>query len=147
MIFLSQPKDFKMKFEIVSCFLEHNDKVLFLHRQDHKPEGNTWGVPAGKVDAGENIIEAIQREIVEEIQYKIDSEKLDYFDKLFVRYPSYDFVYHIFHHICERMPVVVLNSDEHKDSCWVEPQQALEMNLIPDEDACIKLFFKDRLQK
>lgn len=42
-------KDFKPKFEVVSCFVEHDSKILLLLRQDHKSEPNTYGVPAGKV--------------------------------------------------------------------------------------------------
>jgi 8-oxo-dGTP pyrophosphatase MutT (NUDIX family) len=146
MIFLTEPKDFKQKFDVVSCFVEHEGDVLFLHRQDHKPQGNTWGVPAGKVDEGEDLITALVRELSEEIGYTPKATDVNYFNKLYVRYPKYDFTYHIFHHLPSTRPSIILNLEEHKAIAWVTPQQALTMDLIPDEDVCIKLFFKDRLE-
>lgn len=62
MLYKEQPKNFTPKFEVVSCFVEYKDEILLLLRQDHKPEGNTYGVPAGKVDAGETINQAMKRE-------------------------------------------------------------------------------------
>ncbi len=50
MISRNKPENFTPKFEVVSCFVEYNDEILLLLRQDHKPEGNTYGVPAGKID-------------------------------------------------------------------------------------------------
>lgn len=146
MIFFTEPKDFAPKFEVVSCFIEHEGDVLFLHRQDHKPQGNTWGVPAGKVDAGEQLETALLRELSEEIGYELQSSDLKYFDKIFVRYPTYDFVYHMYHHLPKTRPEIRLNPEEHKAIAWVTPQKALTMNLIPDEDVCVKLFFKEYLQ-
>jgi 8-oxo-dGTP pyrophosphatase MutT (NUDIX family) len=146
MIFLTEPKDFKSKFEVVSCFIEHDGEVLFLHRQDHKPQGNTWGVPAGKIDSGEDMVTAMARELSEEIGYEVRPGQLTYVDKVFVRFPEYDFLYHMFHHLVDKKPDVALNPGEHKDLVWVTPKKALTMNLIQDEDFCIKLFFKDRLQ-
>ena len=40
--------------DVVSVFIEHNGKILLLHRQDHKPQGNTWAMLAGKVDKSDD---------------------------------------------------------------------------------------------
>ena len=140
---ISQEKidGFSSKFEVVSCFLEHEGNILLLHRQDHKPEGDTWGVPAGKVDSDEDIYEATVREIREETGISLKKEQLTHGYKLYVRYPKYDFFYHIFHVTLSKKPIVSINSHEHKTYTWTTPQKALEMNLIQDEDACIKLFY------
>ncbi|MDR3558310.1 MAG: NUDIX domain-containing protein [Candidatus Pacebacteria bacterium] len=79
MISRDKPEKFKEKFEVVSCFIEHDSKILLLHRQDHKPQGNTWGVPAGKVDKGETLTNAILREIKEEIELTIKPHELVFF--------------------------------------------------------------------
>ncbi|MEI6774245.1 MAG: hypothetical protein WCL18_05665 [bacterium] len=42
MIFKDKPENFAPKFEVVSCFVEYDNKILLLCRQDHKPEPNTW---------------------------------------------------------------------------------------------------------
>ena len=59
MIFKERPPNFSSEFDVASCFVEHDGEILLLHRQDHKPEGNTWGVPAGKVDEGEEIMQTM----------------------------------------------------------------------------------------
>lgn len=141
MLFKESPADFNPKFEVVSCFLENDGEILLLHRQDHKSEGNTWGVPAGKVADGEEITASILREIKEETGLTLPSSYLSYFEKLFVKYPDYDFVYHIFHAKLDQRTPISLNPEEHKDHKWTSPKNALNMPLIKDEDECIKMFY------
>ncbi len=135
------PENFKEKFEVVSCFIEHDSKILLLHRQDHKPQGNTWGVPAGKIDKGEGALEAIMREIGEETGILAEPHQFKFFEKYYVRYPEYDFIYHIFHLPVEEKPSVNINPNEHKNVLWLTPQESLELDLIPDEDFCIQSFY------
>ena len=142
MISHTKPKSFDPKFEVVSCFFEHNGKILLLHREKHKQEPNTWGVPAGKRNSDENLIDAIYREIYEETCNKINNVSLNYFDKLFVTYPTYQFIYHIFSYANKSIPNVQINRGEHQDYTWANPTDALKLNLIPDLDYCIKYFYK-----
>lgn len=62
--------------KIVGCFLEYNGKFLILLRQSHKPNGNTWGLPAGKVEENENERDAVVREVYEETGYKLKDRDL-----------------------------------------------------------------------
>ncbi len=140
-IYEKRPENFNSRFEIVSCFFECADKILLLHRQDDKPEGNTWGVPAGKIDEGENLAEAMLRELREETGFKLSAEELVYFQKIYVRYSEYDFIYHIFHTKIEEEVQVSISDKEHKDFKWVSPKEALGMPLIPELGSCIKLFY------
>ena len=48
-VFFEEPQDFHPKCVVVGCFLEYQDKILLLHRQDHTCFGNQWGVPGGKL--------------------------------------------------------------------------------------------------
>jgi len=141
MLYHNKPKDFDSLFEIASCFVEHNKEILLLNRQDHKPQGNTWGVPAGKIDEGETPLQTMIREIKEETGFKISDHQIFYFDKLFVKYPDYDFVYYMFHTKLEQKEKVRIRSTEHKAFQWISPEQALAEQLIPDLDGCIRLFY------
>jgi len=141
MLYQVKPKEFNPKFEVVSCFLESGGKILLLHRQDNKPQGNTWGVPAGKIDLNEDKIIAIVREIKEETSIIVKENDLIYFDNFFVSYLDFDFIYHIFHCKLENKPNVKINLDEHKAHLWEYPNQALNLPLIQDEDECIKRFY------
>ncbi len=142
MIYEEKPKKFDSKFEVVSCFVEYEGEILLLHRQDHKSEGNTWWVPAGKVDEWENILEAIVRELHEETWLVFNSSQLSYFGKVFVKYPDYDFIYNIFYKKLNKEEKVFINDKEHKDFKWISPKNAMNMPLIKDLDSCIKLFYK-----
>jgi len=142
MIFLEKPAGFSPKIEVVSCFIEVKGKILLLHRQNHRPQGNTWGVPAGKVEKGEELEGAIRRELLEEIGYSPLASSLSYFNKVFIKYPDFDFIYHMFRCALDAEPRIILAQEEHKDYAWKTPEQALKMNLIPDEDPCIRLLYK-----
>ncbi|MBS3056051.1 MAG: NUDIX hydrolase [Candidatus Aenigmarchaeota archaeon] len=142
MIFMEKPEDFQPRFEVVSIFCEYDERFILLHRNESKPQGNTWGVPAGKVDENENILEAIIRELHQETGILLDKNIIKYFKKVFVRYHKYDFIYHIFHAKLVSPVMLKINKNEHNESSWVTPKNALNMPLIQDLDVCIKLFYK-----
>jgi 8-oxo-dGTP pyrophosphatase MutT (NUDIX family) len=134
-----KPRDFDPEFESVGCFVEHNGEILLLLRQDSKPEGNTWGMPAGKVkkEKGEKPEEAAGREVEEETGIKVPRSQISLFRTVYVRYPDYDFVYHICHVGLEKRSKVQINPAEHQDAQWKSPEEALNMPVIQDLDACI----------
>ena len=129
---------FKSKFEVVSAFVEHGGEIVLLHRQDYKPQGNTWGAPAGKVNAHEDLLTAILRELKEEIGLTPDPKELTLFESYYVRYPEYDFKYHVYRLVLKVRPTIRINPAEHKGYRWIQPREALALDLIPDEDSCIK---------
>jgi ADP-ribose pyrophosphatase len=141
MLHFTEPENFKPKFEVVGCFVEHSGRILLLHRHQDKPEGGTWCLPAGKLNAGETAVEAMIRETKEETGHAIDPSRLVYIKKTFVAYPTYQFVYHVFKTELDKRPAIALKTDEHTEHKWVTPEEALAMDLIPDEDACIKFAY------
>ncbi len=142
MIYKTKPKNFSPEFTVVSCFVDYQDKILLLHRQDYKPEGNTWGVPAGKMNGEESLKVAILREIFEETGLELKEKDISHIKEVFIKYKDYDFVYHIFNTKVNKEPKVKINNKEHKAYKWIKPKEALKMDLIEDLDACIKLFYK-----
>jgi 8-oxo-dGTP pyrophosphatase MutT (NUDIX family) len=141
-VFLEKPKVLNPKFEVVSCFVRCGDCILLLHRQDHKPEGNSWGVPAGKVDQGETIHDAMVRELQEEIGLIASADCLKRHVPTYVTYPEKHFVYHIFEIELDKMIDVKLNNEEHKNYEWATLEDALKKDLILGEDECIELYYK-----
>lgn len=63
------------------------DKVLIAHRAKHLHQGGLWEFPGGKVEAGETVEQALQRELHEELAIDVGKfEQLltishDYSDK------------------------------------------------------------------
>ncbi len=141
MIFRERPLNFKSKFEIVSCYVEYNGDILILHRQDHKPEGNTWGLPAGKVDKGEDIKMAMLREMEEETGITKQTNELKFLETVYVKYPEYDFIYHMFKVVINSRPDIRLSSSEHKGYRWSSPSDVLKLPLVRDLDECIKISY------
>ena len=122
--------------------MEYKGKILILQRRKHKPEGNQWGLPGGKIDQGENKQLAMVREIKEETGVKVSPENLEYLVKLYVKYPQDYFIYHIFRIKLNKLPKLKLSINEHKGYKWVTPKGAFKLLLIRDLDQCIKLFYK-----
>jgi 8-oxo-dGTP pyrophosphatase MutT (NUDIX family) len=150
-VYLEKPADFNPKAEIVGCcYLHYQDKILLLHRQDYKSEGNRWGIPGGKLNKGEPLIDAIIREVFEETGYQLEREKVHHIGKLYIKVPNFDFEYHMIQY---QLPIehpadVKINFKEHKGFTWVTPKDALKMDLITDEDICIEICFGlDRVRK
>lgn len=144
MIEETEPSDFTPRFEVVSCFVEWKENLLLLQRQSYKPQPNTWGVPAGKMKKDENRFQAMKRELREETGLKSPASTFDFLDKVFVRYPDYDFIYHIFRLKRKKKPEIEINEEEHQDYSWVTPRAASDLNLIRDLDACIELIYQER---
>ena len=80
MIYKKVPKNFKPKFKVVGCFVEYNNKFLLLQRHGSKPEGNHWGLPGGKIDKRESKLQAIVREIKEELDVDFLPSEIMYED-------------------------------------------------------------------
>jgi 8-oxo-dGTP pyrophosphatase MutT (NUDIX family) len=150
-VYLEKPADFNPKAEVVGCcYLHYQDKILLLHRQDFKSEGNRWGIPGGKLNKGEPLIEAIIREIFEETGYQLEREKIHHMGKLYIKVPNFDFEYHMIQYQfpIENPSAVKINFKEHKGFTWVTPKDALKMDLITDEDICLEICFGlDRVRK
>lgn len=50
---------------------------MILLRHSHKPNGNTWGLPSGKVEPGETDQHAALRELYEETGYRATAQELE----------------------------------------------------------------------
>lgn len=140
MIYLGRPKNFNPSFNVAGCFCEHDGRILLLQRQSHKRRGGMWGAPAGKINLGEAPAEAMVRELMEETGMRASPAKLKFFRKVYVRYTDCDFVYHMFSANASNENVSIRYA-EHKTYKWVRPIEALSMELVPDMDGCIRMFY------
>jgi 8-oxo-dGTP pyrophosphatase MutT (NUDIX family) len=141
MIYITRPKDFNPKFEAVGCFFEYAQEILLLHRRDGGVEGNSLGHPGGKLNPGEDPLRGILREVREETGISLSPQRLSYLGKIFVRYPDFDFIYHMYFTRFDSKPEVKINYLEHKGFLWAIPKKALDLNLMQDEGDCIRLVF------
>ena len=141
MLYHREPENFKPKFEVVGNFVQYQDEIILLLRQSHKRQGNTWGIPSGKVDEGEDLVTAALRETFEETGLIIPQEELQFFKTIYVRYNDYDFIYHMFSYKLDNKIEAVLSASEHQEMRWVKVSEAFSLPLIEDLDECLRLFF------
>lgn len=52
--------------QVVGAVIERDRRVLLLRRPADDFRGGTWELPSGKVDPGENLLDALHREVKEE---------------------------------------------------------------------------------
>ncbi len=57
----------------VGVISDGGDKVLVARRADHLHQGGLWEFPGGKVEPGETVQQALQRELHEELAIRIDA--------------------------------------------------------------------------
>lgn len=92
------------------------NRYLYLLRNDSKHPG-TWGLPGGKMESGESLLETMQRECEEELGSMPEYVRLMPLEK----FTSADqgFVYHTFFCSVTGEFTPVLN-DEHIGWAWIE---------------------------
>ncbi len=111
------------KIRVVGCLIEYDGKILALHRKEDKSQGNTWGLPAGKVEEGESDIDAIIREIKEETGHETKKADLEFvldktwdFPEKVVEFPTYRLR-------LNKKIEVRYNPKEHDDYRWMTPEE------------------------
>jgi len=96
----------------VFFYSEVTDRFLFLLRN----EGSiVWGIPGGKIEKNETLLQGIERECNEEINFFPDGAKLIPIQK----FVNNTFTYHTFFCKVSNEFIPVLN-EEHIGYCWVD---------------------------
>lgn len=142
-VYLKPTPQFKPRIEISAIYIENNNQILLVHRQDNKSEGNKWGIPGGKVNKGETPLQAIIRETHEETGYDIANQPIENLGTVYIEYNDKDhFTYHMFRTQLHGDPgAVKIDFNEHKGFTWVTPADGLKMDLLQDEDPCFRLIY------
>jgi len=123
------PADFDTSRQVSACYIEINGKMLVMERASISPEGKTWGVPAGKIEAGESPVQAALRELFEETAITISLSQINEIGKLHIRKHSIDYVYHMFQVHLESLPNIHL-SEEHTKYIWASIPDIRQLPLV-----------------
>lgn len=138
------PKDFDPKVEVTGCIIESEGKIILVKRKNSKIEGGKWGIPSGKVEKEESLLDSIKREIVEETGIEVDKKEIKFIKTYKVRRnPQYDFIYHLFYTRISNMKEILLNEEEHLKAIWISPHEALDLPLVEGTDKFLeKVYIK-----
>ena len=103
---------------VVAVIVDDEGRVL-LTRRSIPPFLDLWVMPGGKIDLGEPILDALKREVHEEVRLEIDIEGLiDVFEHLTPGEENCHFV--ILYYRCRPLYCdIVYNEQEVAESVWV----------------------------
>jgi mutator protein MutT len=126
-IYLDPPLDFLPTEFASACYFQWKNKFLILQRNADKTLGNSWGVPAGKLDVGETPRQAVVREAFEEVGIKLEESNLKELRKLYVRRDNADVELYRYLIQCSSQPNISLNLKEHSSAKWLTLTEALAL--------------------
>lgn len=128
-IWESPPENFQPRVEVAACYVEVNGRILLMERASNAAEGKTWGVPAGKIEAGETPHQAAIRELIEETGIEVFPSQVDEIGQLYVQKPKCSYIYHMFQVHINEIPKVIL-SPEHTQYLWANAEDIETLHLI-----------------
>ena len=129
-LFTTPPLDFCPQVRAAGCFLAWEDKILLIQRHPRSSQGNTWSIPAGKIEEGEDPRTAVVREIREEVGVCIDDETLQLINTAYCRLPHMDYIFYSFKKRFDELPKVTPSLNELIAFRWVTIDEALHLPLI-----------------
>ena len=113
---------------VIAAVIQRGDKYLLGQRPESKRHGGLWEFPGGKVHDGESRLEAIRRELAEELALKvvrIERLLLSVVDK------GSPYVIEFVETIIEGTPIPY----EHSEIAWLTIGELDELRLAPADAA------------
>lgn len=147
LVFFDPPDNFSPTLEASGCYCFCDNKLLMLKRNPDKPQGNRWGVPAGKLEPGEHPQACVIREVFEETGLILDAAMIEKIGSLFIRLPHKDYIWHMYHFHFHSCPNLTIALNENQEAQWLTINQALELPLVFGGKEALEFCEKFRLQK
>ena len=111
--------------EVVAAIIREGDRVLVTQRGYGEFEG-MWEFPGGKIEPGEERVEALKREIGEELAVEIVVEEL--VCTVEYDYPNFHLTMHCYFCSIANGEVELL---EHKSARWLRRDELNEVEWLP----------------
>ena len=138
-VYEQKPAGFTAEVEAAGGYIWCQNKLLLLRRHEKKPQGDTWGIPAGKLERNESPKEAAIREVLEEAGIDI-SENLEPITSLYITLADVHYAYHMFFKPLEAFPELTIALDEHVEARWVTLDEAFSLPLIKGGKEALYVF-------
>lgn len=114
------------------CLIKKERKLLLIQRSKKDSwEPQKWELPGGKIDLGQDLKNALEREVLEETGLYIKATNNTTFTESYViakgKYTGLPYVVIVYKGTIVGGEVKL--SHEHEDFCWCESKEALDMDL------------------
>lgn len=130
--------DCKMKEnEAVAAIIIYQDKILCMQRSKGKYDylSYKYEFPGGKVEPGETSVEALQRELREEIALEVEVKDKDYYMSVEYTYPDFKMTMHSY--ICH-VEDQAFRRKEHMDHKWLTKKELMTLDWVPADMPIVK---------
>jgi 8-oxo-dGTP diphosphatase len=128
------------KLVVAGLIIGDDGRVLITQRRADQALGLLWEFPGGKVEPGESPIEALARELQEEIGVTVAVGRV--WDVLFHAYPDFDLVMLVYScRIVDGTPRTV----EVADLAWVAPHDLGRWDILPADRPLVERLRVEKL--
>ena len=126
----------------VRAIIENRDeKVLLLKRTNTSSGDGLWCLPGGKVEYGQTLAQAIEREVAEETQLSCRNPRYLFFhESLPTSTPASHYI--TFYFFCRVDQEPMLNF-ESSDFSWITPQQLQDYPIAFLNDIALRRYWAD----
>lgn len=114
------------RIEVVAAIIHDAEGRIFATQRGYGEFKDGWEFPGGKMEAGETPEEALRREIWEELETRIEVERL--VETVEYDYPQFHLTMHCF--LC-RVESGRLELKEHEAARWLEKEDLYEVDWLP----------------
>jgi mutator protein MutT len=124
------PEDARVR--VLAAVIRRGDQFLLCRRPAHKRHGGLWEFPGGKLEAGETLLDAARREMLEELGARVTSVG----ETLYVcADPGSVFVIEFVEVEIDGEPVAL----EHDEVRWVSRGETESLTLAPADSAMVRV--------
>lgn len=118
-------------FRAAGCFCFYEGRLLLIERQLDKPMPLHWGVPTGKLEAGETARMAVVRELAEEVGLEVEANAPAEVVSAIVSDRGTVFEYVSFCLELETEPELRLHANEVRNALWLRPDEIGDRPIMP----------------
>ena len=119
---------------VVAAIIKKENYYFIAQRNKKKYMGLKWEFPGGKVETGETFEEALEREIKEELNIKINI-----FNKIAEETFNDHSINVIIHYYLCSMENELIELLEHNQSAWVKKNEFYKYSFVPGDDKILSL--------
>lgn len=126
--------------EVVAAIIRKENRI-FATQRGYGQWKDYWEFPGGKVEAGEMPVQALHREIREELDTQIRVDK--YLTTIEWDYPQFHLVMHCY--MCS-LVTDTLHLMEHEAARWLSKEELCSVNWLPADDQLLPLIERELAQ-